>query len=95
MNRVTAFLSRELKALALVTAYFLSWFAVIGYLKSLLLDEYNISGFNMSGAVVGALVIAKVVIVLDETSAGERFFGHAAPVCLLYTSDAADESSRV
>jgi hypothetical protein len=36
MSRTTEFLQRELKAVALVTVYFLSWFSVIGYLKSLM-----------------------------------------------------------
>jgi hypothetical protein len=77
MSKITEFLKRELKAVALVTAYFLSWFSVIGYLKTLMLEQYN---------VVGSLVIAKVVVILDETSVGDRFSKQAAIIHILWRS---------
>lgn len=86
MSKVKDFLLRELAAVAFVTAYFLSWFVVVGVLKSLMLAQYNISYAAMSGAVIGALVLAKVVVVLDETKAGERFSERAALSHILYRS---------
>ena len=56
MSKITEFLKRELKAVALVTAYFLSWFSVIGYLKTLMLEQYNVSYVAVSSALVGSLV---------------------------------------
>jgi len=86
MSRATEFLKRELKAVALVTAYFLSWFSVIGYLKSLMLEQYNVSYVAVSSALVGSLVIAKVVVILDETSVGDRFSKQAAIIHILWRS---------
>ena len=78
MGKVKDFLLDELKTVLFVTGYFLSWFAVIGVLKSLTLAEYNISVAAMSGSIIGSLVIAKVVVILDATKAGERFAEHRA-----------------
>jgi len=86
MSKITEFLKRELKAVALVTAYFLSWFAVIGYLKILMLEQYNITYVAAGSALVAALVIAKVVVILDETSVGEKFSKQAAILYILWRS---------
>jgi hypothetical protein len=86
MSRTTDFLKRELKAVALVTAYFLSWFSVIGYIKTLMLAQYNVSFVAVGSALVGSLVIAKVVVILDETSVGDRFSKQAALIHILWRS---------
>jgi hypothetical protein len=86
MSRTTEFLKRELKAVALVTAYFLSWFCLISYIKTLMLEQYNVSFVAVSSALVGSLVIAKVVVILDETSVGDRFSKHAALIHILWRS---------
>ena len=84
MGKVKDFLLDELKTVLFVTGYFLSWFAVIGVLRSLTLAEYNISVAAMSGSIIGSLVIAKVVVILDATKAGERFVGRLALQHILY-----------
>lgn len=86
MGKVKDFLLGELKAVLFVTGYFLSWFVVVGVLKSLTLAEYNISFAAMSGAIIGALVIAKVVVILDATKAGDRFAQRRALQHILYRS---------
>ena len=86
MGRIKDFLLDELKIVLFVTGYFLSWFVVIGVLKSLMLAEYDISYAAMSGAIIGSLVIAKVVVILDETKAGERFAERRAIQHILYRS---------
>lgn len=86
MSRTTEFLKRELKAVALVTTYFLSWFCLISYIKTLMLEQYNVSFVAVSSALVGSLVIAKVVVILDETSVGDRFSKHAALIHILWRS---------
>ena len=42
MGKVKDFLLDELKTVLFVTGYFLSWFVVIGALKSLMLAQYDI-----------------------------------------------------
>ena len=62
--------SEELKALVLTTVYFAVWFALLIVLKELLLAEYEIAVGGLSFALVGALVVAKVVLVLEHVPLG-------------------------
>jgi len=66
-------LKHEVKQIGLVTLYFFLCFGVVLTLKKLLLAEYQIEFYAMSATVVGALVAAKIVVVLDKTRAGTRF----------------------
>jgi len=66
-------LKHELRQIGLVTLYFFFCFGVVLTLKKLLLAEYQIEFYAMSATVVGALVAAKIVVVLDKTRAGTRF----------------------
>ncbi len=66
-------LKHELRQIGLVTLYFFLCFGVVLTLKKLLLAEYQIEFYAMSATVVGALVAAKIVVVLDKTRAGTRF----------------------
>lgn len=66
-------IKEEIKHMGSVTLYFFFCFAVILMLKKLFLASYQIEFFALSSAVLGALVIGKVVVVLDNTSIGNRF----------------------
>jgi hypothetical protein len=59
-------LAQELKAVAATTAFFAAWFLVLIALKSLVLAEYRIGLPGVSTALVGALIAAKAVIVLEH-----------------------------
>jgi len=63
-------LKHELKALTVAGLYFLAWLAALLGLKCLLLAEYQIVFRNWSVALVGALVLSKVVLVLEHVSLG-------------------------
>lgn len=65
--------ARELREIGLVTLYFLACFLLFLSLKKLLLEEYDVEVAVFSTAVVGALVTAKVVVLLEKTSFGNRF----------------------
>ncbi|HWT83051.1 MAG TPA: hypothetical protein VN648_30080 [Candidatus Methylomirabilis sp.] len=60
----------EIKALAFATLYFGSWIGVLMVLKELILAEYQIEFHGLSLALVGTLVLAKVVLVLDHVPLG-------------------------
>jgi hypothetical protein len=62
----------EIKEVGLVTLYFLTCFGIILTLKKLMLKGYEIEFYGFSSAVIGALIVAKVVVVLDKTKAGTR-----------------------
>jgi hypothetical protein len=61
-------LKEELRAVALYTLFFGAWFAVFMGLKALILAEYEIRFRGLSAALIGALVLAKVVLLLEHVS---------------------------
>ena len=78
-------LKRELKTAGIATLFFLCCFLLIMLLKTLLLAQYGIAFYGLSTAVVGALLVGKVVVVLDKTRAGTRFeTNHPVIVSVLY-----------
>jgi hypothetical protein len=66
-------LRQEIREVTIVALYFLIWFSIFLSLKKLLLEEYHVSIYVLQTAVIGALVTAKIVIVLEKTSFGNRF----------------------
>jgi hypothetical protein len=63
-------LKDEIKKVALATLYFATWIGVLIILKELALAEYGIEFRGLSLALVGALVLAKVVLVLEHVPLG-------------------------
>lgn len=63
-------LREEIKAVGIAALYFGSWIAALLLLKSLILAEYRIAFHGWSMVVVGALVLSKVVLVLEHVSLG-------------------------
>jgi len=45
-----------------------------------LLATYDISYYGLSAAIIGALVVGKVVVVLDNIGAGTRYEGNHSPI---------------
>jgi hypothetical protein len=71
--KLLSVLKTEIKEVGLVFLYFFFCFGVMLTLKKLLLADYKIEVQALSTAAIGALIVAKVVIVLDKTRAGTRF----------------------
>ncbi len=63
-------LMHEITAVVWLTFYFGCWLGALVLLKYLALAEYQIEFHHFSVALVGALVLAKVVLVLEHTSLG-------------------------
>jgi len=63
-------LKREVIALVLTTLYFALWLCALMLLKVLILAEYKIEYRKFSLALVGALVLAKVVLVMEHIPLG-------------------------
>ncbi len=63
-------LKNEIIAVAMATLYFAMWIGMLMALKTLLLAEYRIEFHGWSQAIVGALVLAKVVLVLEHVPLG-------------------------
>jgi hypothetical protein len=60
----------EITALAVAMLYFATWIGVLIVLKTLILAQYRIVFHGLSMALIGALVLAKVVLVLEHVSLG-------------------------
>ena len=73
LTRIFAWVKHEAKEVGLITLYFLFCFSVALLLKKLFLADYDIKVYVLSTLIVAALVVAKVVAVLDQTHAGTRF----------------------
>ena len=65
-----SWLKNELKAVGLTMLYFGSWIAALLLLKQLVLAEYSIAFHHFSLAFVGALIMAKVVLLLEHAPLG-------------------------
>ena len=63
-------LKNETRAVALATLYFATWIGVLVVLKELVLAEYRIEFHGLSLVIIGALVLAKVVLVLEHVPLG-------------------------
>jgi hypothetical protein len=63
-------LEDEIKKVGMTAFYFATWIAVLIILKELVLAEYGIEFRELSLAVVGALILAKVVLVLEHVPLG-------------------------
>jgi len=63
-------LKDEIKAVGVAALYFGCWIGALLLFKSLILAEYKIAFHGWSAVVVGALVLSKVVLVLEHVSLG-------------------------
>jgi hypothetical protein len=63
-------LMHELKAIAVAFLFFGLWIAALILLKTLVLSEYQIGFSGWSKVIVGALILAKVVLILERSSFG-------------------------
>ena len=63
-------LKEEIRALTLAGIYFATWIGVLMVLKNLVLAEYRIEFHGLSIVLVGTLVLAKVVLVLEHVPLG-------------------------
>jgi hypothetical protein len=63
-------LKDEMMAIGLAALYFGCWIGVLLLFKSLILAEYKIAFHGWSVVVVGAMVLSKVVLVLEHVSLG-------------------------
>ncbi len=64
-------LKNELKSVGIATAYFLFCFGTLMLIKFLLLKEYQIEFSGVSMMVIGALTIAKVLLIMEHIPLGK------------------------
>jgi hypothetical protein len=71
-------LKDELTAIGIAALYFGFWIAALLLIKSLVLAEYRIAFHGWSVVVVGALILSKVVLVLEHLSLGSWILSRPA-----------------
>lgn len=76
-------LKHELKSVILVTLFFAAWLGVLMLLKVLILEDYHIRFGGFSMVLVGALVLGKVVLILEHVSLGSWLRKHPVIVEIL------------
>jgi hypothetical protein len=69
-------LKHELRAVVLVTLFFAAWLGVFTGLKVLILEDYQIRFGSVSAVLIGALILAKVVLILEHVSLGSWLRNH-------------------
>ena len=60
----------EIKAIARTTGYFATVFIVMMVMKKLYLKDYNIEFAGLSQAIIGSLIMAKVILLMELISLG-------------------------
>ena len=58
-------LVKEIKSVVFATIYFAIWFGILMFLKTMILTEYKVEFTGISMALIGALILAKVVLIVD------------------------------
>jgi hypothetical protein len=76
-------LRHELKALASITLYFAVWFGLVMLLKKLLLAQYDIQFNGMALALLGAVLLAKVVLLMEHVPVDAWVPNHPAAVAVM------------
>jgi hypothetical protein len=64
-------LMHEIKTIARISSYFAIVFVVMMVMKKLYLEDYDIAFYGLSQALIGALIMAKVIVLMDLISFGE------------------------
>ena len=68
---ISSSLKEEVTAIFWVTLYFSCWLVALVFLKRMVLEEYQIAFPGLSIAFIGAVVLAKVVLVLERVPLGK------------------------
>lgn len=73
-------LKEEAKKVCMTTFFFAVCFLALMGFKALVLAEYRIAFFDLSAALIGALIVAKVVLILENVPLGSWIESHPAAV---------------
>ena len=65
IKTITKKAGNELLSIALTTLYFAVWFVLLMILKKIILIDYQIHFVGLSTALIGALIMAKVVLIMQ------------------------------
>ena len=75
MSRVRAVIAREIREALPATIFFLFLFHMVALTKAVSLEEYDITALRATGATVGALIVAKAILLVDALPIASLFSG--------------------
>ena len=62
---------KEVKSIFWTSLYFLVWFGSLMLIKVLLLEKYKIRFYEVSAVIIGALIVAKSVLIMEAITASK------------------------
>lgn len=69
-------LKHELRAIVMVTLFFAAWLGILMGIKALILEDYHIRFGSFAMVLIGALVLAKVVLIMEHVPLGVWLRNH-------------------
>jgi len=78
MSKIGAIVAKEIREALPATIFFLFLFHLIALTKAVLLDDYSITTLRAVGATLGALIVAKGILVVEALPISRLFSGRRA-----------------
>jgi len=78
MNRMLAFVGREIREALPATLVFLFLFHMVCLTKAVALDDYQLDALRATAATVGALIVAKAILVVEALPISRAWRRNAA-----------------
>lgn len=75
MGKVTKVIGREVKEVLPATVFFLILFHLVAFNRGVVLAEYHLSVATTTAATIGALIVAKVILIADKLPVISLFSG--------------------
>ena len=75
MSRFFTIVIKEIRKALPATIFFLVMFHLMGVSKAVLLEDYSLNALRSAGATVGALIVAKAVLVVEALPIAHYFSG--------------------
>jgi hypothetical protein len=74
-GKIGAVIAKEFKEAVPATIFFLFLFHLIGLTKAVALDEFSFTALRAAGATVGALIVAKAILLVEALPVARLFSG--------------------
>ena len=74
-NKIGAIVAKEIREALPATIFFLFLFHMIALTKAVSLGDYSITALRAAGATVGALIVAKAILVVEALPIAKLFSG--------------------
>ncbi len=75
VNKIGAIVAKEIREALPATIFFLCLFHMIALTKAVALTDYSITALRATGATVGALIVAKAILVVEALPIAKRYLG--------------------